>query len=993
MSSDSDLNSDSGAGWSERDIESCRDGGTDNKLHAFRESENQRYEFVGELDSGGMGDVRVVFDRRLGREVAQKRISIRIDSPETRERLQREAWITARLEHPSIISVHDAGEDSGGRLFYTMRLLRGEPLNRALGSVESDSDMSSTGDSPEQGAHGQSLVFLRHYLDVCNALAFAHSQGIVHRDIKPANIVVGEFGETQVIDWGLASTVDATTSSAMVGTPGFASPERSKGCRPLPSSDVWSLGAVLKTILVSCEDSSEDLAAIADKAMDSCPDKRYANAGTLAADVERYLDGRRVAARQYSSWELLRRLVRVWRIPLIIAGVAAVAMMVVLVYSVDQIRGERSKAVAAEASTAEALSATNTMLANNLEEQSLALQASGALPDAERMAVLALAIRESPNARGVLANSYSKTRLEFVGQQAMPACVLESPTSTMRSVGKYVVCSGDGVVSLWDISTMTQRWSVRVASSRAEIAGQVVAVSRSSGKLSLYALQTGSVVASFSPSGGRHPGVASPDGTLVASSNGAKLDVVDTANAVRRYRFEPCPDGSIDAIAISDTRVVAVCNSGELVVYHPVSGEVLLRVEIPFGRHLRPAIAVAVSPLGDTIAIGGIGGEVVRVDVHSKVVGEPVRGSTHAITELVFLRNLLIVSSEQGGASIWDMTSGTEVLRLPMAKQQTITVEKGRLIFSGPHFRRMWEVPDTLVRTVFHCPEGVASASLSSDGHYLAAARGDGYVSVWSRITGELDASLELSTGVVKSVAFSSDSEILAAGVSDKEIPSRLYSVADWSSIDHKRPPMGVKRMAFRANGTLLGALYKDSVMKWHVGKTGALLSLPPIRDLNVSHDDRALLLSEDGIVFEMDDENRPSELFVASGGVAIDAISGTEDIVVAHDNGVRIHSTSGSRFLPSLSGHLLDIAVSADGKYVVAASKVGTIDVWSLESDQLVAILRGHTERVSHVRFGIDGTLASSSWDGTVRLWNLAPLEDSPKILRQRFEATWGAP
>ncbi len=143
-----------------------------------------RYTHRGELGRGGMGRVALVFDRWLGREVALKEP---VSEAEAR-RLRREALITARLEHPGIVPVYDIGS-SHGQPWFAMRVVRGLPLVTRL---------------DESPTLAERLGLVRHVLAACEAVAYAHARGVVHRDIKAANIMIGAFGETQVIDWGLA---------------------------------------------------------------------------------------------------------------------------------------------------------------------------------------------------------------------------------------------------------------------------------------------------------------------------------------------------------------------------------------------------------------------------------------------------------------------------------------------------------------------------------------------------------------------------------------------------------------------------------------------------------------------------------------------------------------------------------------------------------------------------------------------------------------------
>ncbi|HEV7558872.1 MAG TPA: serine/threonine-protein kinase, partial [Kofleriaceae bacterium] len=212
-----------------------------------------RYEFGSEIARGGMGRVVEATDTLLGRVVALKE-ALDTDG-EALRRFQREIRITARLEHPSIVPVHDAGHTRGGSPYYVMRKVSGRPLEKLVAAAET---------------LGKRLALLPHVVAAAQAVAHAHSRGIIHRDIKPANILVGEFGETILIDWGLAKVIgepddptafvraaseradeDAlrTRAGIVYGTPGFMSPEQLRGSSIDERVDVYALGATLYHLL------------------------------------------------------------------------------------------------------------------------------------------------------------------------------------------------------------------------------------------------------------------------------------------------------------------------------------------------------------------------------------------------------------------------------------------------------------------------------------------------------------------------------------------------------------------------------------------------------------------------------------------------------------------------------------------------------------------------------------------------------------------------
>src|SRR5439155_24779418 len=160
-----------------------------------------RYQVLRFHAQGGLGEVHVARDEELHREVALKRLQTpHASNPRSRRRFLREAAITSRLEHPSIVPVHSMGQDAAGCPFYAMRFVEGQTLQDAIQQFHGP---DKTGRTP--GQHQLALrQLLSRFVTVCNTVAYAHSRGIVHRDLKPNNIMLGPYGETLVLDWGLA---------------------------------------------------------------------------------------------------------------------------------------------------------------------------------------------------------------------------------------------------------------------------------------------------------------------------------------------------------------------------------------------------------------------------------------------------------------------------------------------------------------------------------------------------------------------------------------------------------------------------------------------------------------------------------------------------------------------------------------------------------------------------------------------------------------------
>ncbi len=207
-----------------------------------------RYDVQRTLGAGGMGEVSLCRDRRMGRDVALKAVRADIESISARRAFLAEARVQAQLEHPAIIPVYDLGLDEEGREFFTMRAIAGTTLAKVLARLRS-------GDT-ETHREFTLLRMLDVFRQVCLAVDYAHNKGVIHRDLKPSNVMLGEYGEVYVLDWGLAQAIgrpveaQGDTSSPVLGTPGYIAPEQTfVGGLIDRSVDIYALGAILFEIL------------------------------------------------------------------------------------------------------------------------------------------------------------------------------------------------------------------------------------------------------------------------------------------------------------------------------------------------------------------------------------------------------------------------------------------------------------------------------------------------------------------------------------------------------------------------------------------------------------------------------------------------------------------------------------------------------------------------------------------------------------------------
>jgi serine/threonine protein kinase len=326
------------------------------KLEIAPDFTGTRYTLIEFIARGGMGVVYLAEDKTLVRRVAIKVFDSADPDGRRADRLEQEARILAELEHPGIVPVHDLGRLADGRVFCAMKFVEGARLDQFLAGLPS---------LPER---------LRLVLRVCDAVAFAHSRGILHRDLKPANIMVGAFGEVLVMDWGLGKVLSrpavpspavapaegasearatgdvaprarpgaGTQEGLVVGTPGFMSPEQAAGCSSDldQRSDVFSLGKLLEFVVESPAGGgfagfalSRPLRAICRKA--SSPDRalRYENVSSLSEDISRYLDGAPVSAHRENLGERFLRFYRRYQPAILLIAAYLLMRTLFAVYS------------------------------------------------------------------------------------------------------------------------------------------------------------------------------------------------------------------------------------------------------------------------------------------------------------------------------------------------------------------------------------------------------------------------------------------------------------------------------------------------------------------------------------------------------------------------------------------------------------------------------------------------------------------------------------
>jgi serine/threonine protein kinase len=389
-------------------------------------SQGTRFRILRPHARGGLGEVFVAEDGELRREVALKQMQARhADNERSRARFVLEAEITGGLEHPSIVPVYGLGTYADGRPFYAMRFIRGESFREAIAAYH-----ASHGGKDRAARTLEFRKLLGRFVDMCDAIAYAHSRGVLHRDLKPDNVMLGKYGETLVVDWGLAkavgeretpaddahsdehllrptseSNVAATRMGVTIGTPGYLSPEQATGRIDElgAATDIYSLGATLYHLLVNVPPITGNdlrqvlrrtergeirpprqldprvprgLEAICLKALATKPEDRYPSALALADDVEQWLADEPVSALREGPLLRLGRWMRKHRA--LVGSTAAAVVVVAAVAGVAAIFIERARREASD------LAALNGRLAS--ENKQLADTERVAKEQAERSA-------------------------------------------------------------------------------------------------------------------------------------------------------------------------------------------------------------------------------------------------------------------------------------------------------------------------------------------------------------------------------------------------------------------------------------------------------------------------------------------------------------------------------------------------------------------------------------------------------------------------------
>ena len=724
------------------------------------------YEILAPFAEGGIGRILRARDRHLERQVALKELRTRSQGAE--ERFVREALLTARLQHPGIVPIYEAGRWPSGEPFYAMKLVAGRPLSERIHEAQT---------------LDQRLALLPHVLAVAQTMGYAHSQRVIHRDLKPENVLLGEYGETVVIDWGLAKDLSIpeptrapppprpgeratstgssgrrrvgtskslTLDGAVMGTPAYMPPEQAYGDPVDERADVYAIGAILYHLIageppydgdtpvdilvkvtsvepVPIEERQpgipRELATILRKAMAERPEDRYPTAKELADDLRRFQAGQLVAAHHYSRGERLRRLLRRYRAPLGVGAIALVLLGLLGAVSLARIFAARD---AAEAARGEA--------ERRADELALEHARSAAETEPARALELLAQLRDKSQwqrLRTIAADARAHgLATALVGHRAGISRVVFSPD------GRYLVTTSDDCSArIWDLETRESR----------PLVGHRDEVWR----------------AAFSPDGSR----------LATTSRDASLRIWDVATGAPVQDLRGHERG---------TRALAFTRDGAAILTGG-DDDRLLRWDLATGAstELAHCLAGAFSANGRQVACADVSRRGVTLfDLEDGTRHHlDLEGGISPAVELSPTREELAVSTHFG-VVVWAWREGqVRALDGPPISIRTLSYSPdGRTLAASTfaHRVRLWRDGERLDDLV-HTGGGLRRLVFTHDGRHLLGAGGDTKIHAWRLADGRQHTFTGFRDSV-SALAVSPDDRRLAAASTDGD--TRIFDLS-----------------------------------------------------------------------------------------------------------------------------------------------------------------------------------------------------------------------
>lgn len=985
-----------------------------------------RYVMQGEMARGGAGRVMIALDRHIGREIAMKELLLDLqdkrdgvvrNDPQTvslRNRFLREARVTGQLEHPSIVSVYEIGKHPDGVFYYTMRMVKGKTLSKAIRQSNSLEDR---------------LELLPHFYNVCNAVAYAHSKGVINRDLKPSNVMIGEFGETVVLDWGLAKVkgqqdvgaekiqsglrlfldadVGKTVVGYAIGTPSYMPPEQAEGKVDDidEQSDIYSLGAILYQIITgsppyngktaseilrqvvdkdvpkACSvdpDIPPELSAIAHKAMAKKKKERYSSATELIDELNNYMSGGQVKVYEYSSMEILKKFASknkaVFISSILIFFMLALSTLMIAWYYDREVTAKKTaqkEKLVSQYRTAQAFNEKAARLESQKQFLSSRIYAAASLyfnPANRKSPEYVPWFRKNFKAADILlsdAGSRFYQRHFHRGAVLENGIDLDCPVSSMKITpdnSNIIAGCINGEVKIIDLSTLKENKSFKTGS---QVTGIV-----------------------FSPSG-KEAFISGAAGILTETDKEGDQPVVLT----KKGQGFKCLDIS------NDGKKIAACGIDELIKLYDTEGN---EIQVLKG-HAGIVNDVQFVDDGTLVSASSDGSVKMWNSESGDIVAEYV--SSEEILKMAVSRkkDFIITGSENGTLTILS-TSGLRFMRkLSHHKSQitSISVSNDGSLFIISEKERKSVIWDSRKMIPLFTVEGhrnnINAAQFYDNDKKIVTAGTDGFIRIWKR-----QDRLE-----IKNYTFDT-SKIRAAAISNGGIVAVLpetTKVVVENPNEKKKIEINLESSAFDVDvspdGKTVATAGWDTFVKLFDTSTGKMIQTfkgneNAVSSVRFSNNGKFLISSgRDGSIRLFSIENPDqTEVFKCSEGGASTAVFSFDDNLITGvcDNGdVPVLKTRSLEIVKNIKNKLkkpVSVSFLPDNNSVLISYSFHSPDIMSINSNDIISF-SGQYGSVIGSSVSKEGRFAAtSSTDSLVQIWDMAEHKPFLNISTQKDPA-----